>query len=141
MGGVLCGWISYSVQHSYWSLDTNNGRAKEDLGCAQTPPPPLLLSCSAHHIEGSAALFGGGQIHLEDWPVCLSSNAPPPPNRRESGTWATYGRDKNSLIFTNKLLPHGLHRTDYIIFVVYYRKVCNSFSCLDFSKFTLSLPS
>lgn len=49
MGGPVggrVGRISYSVQHSYWSLDTNNGRAKEDLVCVRTPYP-LLLSRSA----------------------------------------------------------------------------------------------
>lgn len=25
------GWISNRVEHSYWSLDTNNRKAKEDL--------------------------------------------------------------------------------------------------------------
>lgn len=40
MGGLVggrVGRISYSVQHNYWSLDTNNGRAKEDLVCVRTP--------------------------------------------------------------------------------------------------------
>lgn len=49
MGGLVggrVGRISYSVQHSYWSLDANNGRAKEDLVCARTPSsPPAVLEC------------------------------------------------------------------------------------------------
>lgn len=40
MGGLVggrVGRISCGVQLSYWSLDTNNGRAKEDLVCVRTP--------------------------------------------------------------------------------------------------------
>lgn len=52
-GGVLmggrAGGISNRVQHSYWSLDTNKGRAKEDLlDVPPLPPLPLLLSCSGN---------------------------------------------------------------------------------------------
>lgn len=50
-GGGRVGGGLVIVCCSYWSLATNNGRAKEDLGYAHTPspppPPPLLLSCSA----------------------------------------------------------------------------------------------
>ena len=46
--GGRVGRISYSVRCSYWSLDTNNGRAKEDLVCVCTPSsssssPPAVL--------------------------------------------------------------------------------------------------
>lgn len=84
-GGSYGGWgegrISYRVQHNYWSLDTNNGRAKEDLVCVRTP---LLLSCcpvvpvtSAWSKKLGCTLWGG-PVHLEDWPVCLSCIAPHP---------------------------------------------------------------
>lgn len=76
MGGPVggrVGRISFSVQHNYWSLDTNNGRAKEDLVCVHTPPP-LLLSCSAtmevYGIEGKAAPFGAA---LYIWKIGLSA--------------------------------------------------------------------
>lgn len=49
MGGLVggrVGRISNSVQHSYWSLDTNNGRAKEDLVSVCTPSSsPAVLQC------------------------------------------------------------------------------------------------
>ncbi len=76
MGGPVggrVGRISYSVQHSYWSLDANNGRAKEDFVCAY----PLLLSCCPVVPLGSVWYRGctlwGGSVHLEDWPACLSA--------------------------------------------------------------------
>lgn len=89
MGGRV-GRISYSVRHSYWSLDTNNGRAKEDLVCAY----PLLLSCcpvvpaqEVYGIEDQAAPFGAAlYIWKIGLAVCLSSVAPPPLHRRQRGT-------------------------------------------------------
>lgn len=78
MGGPVggrVGRISYRVQHSYWSLDANNGRAKEDLVCVY----PLLLSCCPGVPVGSVWYGGpgctlwGGPVHLEDWPACLSA--------------------------------------------------------------------
>lgn len=43
-GGGRVGRISYSVQPSYWSLDTNNGRAKEDLFlCVPPSSSPAVL--------------------------------------------------------------------------------------------------
>lgn len=84
MGGLVggrVGRISNSVRPSYWSLDTNNGRAKEDLVCWCVPPPPLLLSCSGKS-DGICRYPGctlwGGPVHLEDRPVCLSSIRPSP---------------------------------------------------------------
>lgn len=100
MGGLVGGRvrrISNSVQHSYWSLDTNNGRAKEDLVCVRTPSSsPAVLQChwEVDGIEGQAAPFWGGPVHLEDWPACLSRASPPPLYKRQRRTWTTYGRDE-----------------------------------------------
>lgn len=77
------GRISNSVPHSYWSLDTNNGRAKEDWVCACTPCYPFLLSSKVIGkcmVKGGEAAYSllGGQVHLEDWPARQSDSSPPP---------------------------------------------------------------
>lgn len=78
MGGLVGGRvrrISNSVQHSYWSLDTNNGRAKEDLVCVCTPSSsPAVLQChrEVYGIEGQAAPFWAAlYIWKIGLPVCL----------------------------------------------------------------------
>lgn len=76
MGGLMggrVGRISYSVQHNYWSLDTNNGRAKEDLVCVHTPSSsPAVPWCQweVHGIEGWVAPFGAA---LYIWKIGLSA--------------------------------------------------------------------
>ena len=87
MGGLVggrVGRISNSVQHSYWSLDTNNGRAKEDLVCVRTPSSsPAVLQChwEVYGIEGEVALPFWAALYI--WktglPACLGRPLPPPP--------------------------------------------------------------
>lgn len=87
MGGLVggrAGRISSNVQHSYWSLDTNKGRAKDDLVCVRTPSsPPAVLGSQweVYGMEGLAAPFGTA---LYVWKVgppafCLSSVPSLPP--------------------------------------------------------------
>lgn len=86
-GGLVGGGLVI-VCCSYWSLDTNNGRAKEDLGCAHTPPPhPLLLSCSVseNHIVQRTRMHplgGGGGACTSGRSGCLLVQQCPLPHQR-----------------------------------------------------------